>query len=115
VAVHDPPDDHVRERIPGFSLAAVAPGPPTGHHAYVSLGCWDVVHDSEHGLELILLAPDAAPRHALLVTIAAHYHANPDDAGFRLDLGHTVPIGQPWVSRLAVRPPARLTAVPVQR
>jgi Suppressor of fused protein (SUFU) len=70
VDVRDPPDARVRERI--------------------------AMHDSEHGLEFVLIAPDAAPRHALLVTIAAHYHANPDDAGFRLDLGHTVPIGEPW-------------------
>src|SRR5690349_20086497 len=96
VEVREPADAHVRERIPGFSFAAVAPGPVIGKHVYVSMGCWDAVHDGEHGLEFVIVAPDAAPRHALSVTMAAYYHANPDDAGFRLDLGHTVPIGEPW-------------------
>ncbi len=28
--------------------------------------------------------------------MTAYYHANPDDPTFRLDVGHTVPIGEPW-------------------
>ena len=96
VDVREPPDARVHDRIPGFSIAAVAPGPVIGKHVYVSIGCWDAVHDADHGLEFILVAPDATPRHPLLMTIAAYYHANPNDADFRLDVGHTVPIGEPW-------------------
>jgi len=96
VDVRESPDQRVQERIPRFSIAAVDPGPVIDKHVYVSMGCWDAVHDAEHGLEFVLIAPDAAPRHALLVAVTAYYHANPDDATFRLDLGHSVPIGEPW-------------------
>src|SRR4051812_44779420 len=96
VDVREPPDARVQERIPRFSIAAVAPGPVIDQHVYLSLGCWEAVHDGEHGLEFLLIAPDAEPRHALRVAMTAYYHANPKDATFRLDLGHTVPIGEPW-------------------
>jgi len=88
VDVREPPDARVQERIPRFGIAAVAPGPVIDKHVYVSIGCWEAVHDAEHGLEFVLVAPDAAPRHALRVAVTAYYHANPDDATFRLDLGH---------------------------
>ena len=29
--------------------------------------------------------------------MAAHYHCNPEDDSYRLDHGHTVPIGEPWL------------------
>src|SRR5690348_14280653 len=40
VDVREPPDGHVEERIPGFRVAAVAPGPVIGRRVYVSLGAW---------------------------------------------------------------------------
>ena len=96
VDVREPPDDRVLERIPGFRIAAVRRGPVFGRRVYVSLGCRDAVRTEEHGLEFVLVAPDDSERHLLWLTMAAYYHANPDDLGFRLDLGHTVPIGEPW-------------------
>jgi hypothetical protein len=53
------------------------------------------VHTGEHGLEFLLIAPDEAERHVLSIAMNAYYHANPD-VSFRLDHGHTVPIGEPW-------------------
>lgn len=100
VNVREPRDARVRGRIPGFRIAAIAPGPVIGKPVYVSMGCWDTVHDSGHGLEFVLVAPAAAAARPV-GEIAAHYHANPDDPGFRLDLGHTVPIQGPcqWRDR----------------
>jgi hypothetical protein len=85
----------VEERVPGFSVVRVAPG-DNGLWLYVSSGAWDAVHTEEHGLEFCLLAADADDHHPLLLAMAAYYHAN-DDESFRLDHGHTVPLGGPWL------------------
>lgn len=85
----------VQARVPGFRVAGVAPGPVIGLWVYVSLGCWDAVHVGEHGLEFLLIAAEDAPQCVTWLAMAAHYHANPDES-YRLDHGHTVPIGEPW-------------------
>jgi hypothetical protein len=86
----------VERRLPGFHEVLVPPGKPGGVWTYVSCGAWDAVHHGEHGLEFCLLAPERDDRHALSVAMIAHYHANPDES-YELDVGHTVPIGEPWV------------------
>ena len=54
------------------------------------------VHIEEHGLEFCLIAPERDHRHALILAMNAYYHAN-SDVSFRLDVGHTVPLGEPWL------------------
>jgi hypothetical protein len=61
-------------------VLVLAPGPRTRHWAYVSL--------SEP--PFILLAPSDDDLHVELVTMAAGYTPV-------LDIGHTVPIGRPWL------------------
>ena len=46
-------------------------------------------------LEFLITAPEADIRMVELLTIVAYYHAGPESQ--RLDIGHTVPIGAPWV------------------
>jgi hypothetical protein len=83
-------------RVPEFEALMVGPGPRTKLWTYVTLGCWDAVHtDSGHGLEFFLIAPGQDGRHLLTLGMAAYYHGGPSSQ--RLDHGHTVPIGEPWL------------------
>jgi Suppressor of fused protein (SUFU) len=84
------------QRVPGFAEVCVPPDASNQLCVYVSCGVWDAVHSDGHGLEFCLLAPERDHRHALIVAMNAYYHANPDER-YRLDVGHTVPLGEPWV------------------
>ena len=86
----------IEERVPGFVVVHAAPGPRTSMHTYVSCGTWDAMHVDEHGLEFCIVAPQADDCHRLYLAMNAFYHANPDPS-FRLDVGHTVPLGDPWL------------------
>ncbi|MET7807542.1 suppressor of fused domain protein [Micromonospora chersina] len=81
-------------RVPGFHVFRLAPGSGEGGWLYVSAGLWDATQHHGHGLEFVLYTAEPSDRHVETVTMNAYYHA----AGGRnaLDLGHTVPIGQPW-------------------
>lgn len=86
----------IRERVPSFGVLAAAPGPRIRAWTFVSIGCWAAVHNGGgHGLEFVLSARDSGDRHVELLAMTAYYHAGPP--GQRLDIGHTVPIGQGWV------------------
>jgi hypothetical protein len=86
----------IARRVEGFAVHAIHPGPRLDAWTYVSTGCWDAVHDDNgHGLEFVLAADTASGHHVELLAMLAHYHAGP--ASQRLDHGHTVPIGKPWV------------------
>lgn len=85
----------VETRLPGFRVMVVEPGPRTKLWTYVSMGAHQVRHD-EHAWEFFVLAQQPADAHVELITMTAHYHANSDPT-FRLGLGHTLPIGRPWL------------------
>lgn len=83
------------ERLPGFFVYEIGPGPRFPGWTYVSSGCWTAAHDvAGHGLEFVLSANTFDRRHVELVTMASYYHAGPDSQ--RLDWGHTVPVGEAW-------------------
>ncbi len=88
-------DGTIGQRVPDFAVAVVAPGPKLSLWAFVSLGCWDAVHEGEHGLEFVLLASEFDIHHMTTIERTAYYHAGP--ASQRLDDGHTVPIGESWI------------------
>ena len=85
----------INRRVPNFEVACIGPGPKIGLWTYVTLGCWDAMHQGEHGLEFILVGSGDDDRHLETLAMNAYYHAGPESQ--HLDLGHTVPIGQPWV------------------
>ena len=96
VEVFDVDDGPIQTRVPGFAEICVPPTASGQLWTYVSCGVWDAVHIEEHGLEFCLIAPERDHRHALILAMNAYYHANPDES-FRLDVGHTVPLGEPWL------------------
>lgn len=86
----------IDQRAPGMRVHEFAPGPRTPAWTYASVGVWSATHTAEgHGLEFVMLAPGQYDRMVELVTLAAFFHAGPESQ--RLDLGHTVPIGEPWL------------------
>jgi len=85
----------VEQRIPGFFVYAVGPGPRFAGWTYLTAGCWRATARHQHGLEFVLSTNTDDVRHVELLTMLAYYHAGQDSQ--RLDLGHTVPIGEPWM------------------
>lgn len=82
-------------RSPGFAVAKIEPGPKIQAWTYISLGCWETTQEQGHGLEFVLTSRTDNHRLTELITISSYYHCGPQDQ--RLDIGHTVPIGEPWL------------------
>jgi hypothetical protein len=78
------------EELPRLRVAEFAPGPKTGLWVYATIGAWEAREDSR--LEFLIAAPERNQRHVELVTMAAWYHGHRG-----LGVGHTLPIGQPWL------------------
>lgn len=71
-------------------IAEIAPGPKTSLWVYATVGASYARLDPR--LEFILLAQAQNTRHVELVTMTAWYHRHE-----KLGLGHTFPIGEPWL------------------
>ncbi|MGW7367459.1 suppressor of fused domain protein [Streptomyces sp. NPDC054841] len=82
-----------REAVPGLRVLVVAPGPRSGGWAYVTAGCWAAMENDGHGLEFVMTAHVRDQRFIDLMAMIAYYHCG----GHRLDLEHSMPIGEPWV------------------
>ena len=89
-------DGPIFRRVPEFRALLVAPGDRLPRMwTYVSLGCWDASHNEVgHGTEFVMTVSQPSDRHLLHLAMTAYYHAGSDHQ--RLDLGHTVPIGEGW-------------------
>ncbi len=86
----------IESRLPGFYVHEVGPGPRLQGWTYLSVGLWSAVHGVDgHGLEFLLSAPQRDDRLVELMTMVGYYHAGPSTQ--HLDLGHTMPIGEPWL------------------
>jgi hypothetical protein len=84
----------VYTRVPDLHILSVAPR--TSGQVYATAGLWDATNVHGHALEFVLYAPAVADQvHVETLTMVAYYHATGGD--YALDLGHTVPLGQPWV------------------
>ncbi|MFC8366933.1 MULTISPECIES: suppressor of fused domain protein [unclassified Streptomyces] len=81
-----------RQAVPGLRILTVGPGPRADSWAYITAGCWSAAGRSGHGLEFVLTAPVRDERFADLLAMTASYHTR-----HRLDLGHSLPIGEPWL------------------
>jgi len=82
----------IQDANPHFRVLRVAPAGPGGLWQYVSTGGWAATADDDYGLEFILSTPAETPRAVELLAMNVYYHR-----GGRLGLGHTVPIGEPWL------------------
>ncbi|MFJ6540232.1 suppressor of fused domain protein [Streptomyces sp. NPDC091385] len=82
-----------REVVPGLRVLVVGPGPQGDGWAYVTAGCWAAMEEDGHGLEFVMTAHVHDQRFVELMAMIAFYHCG----GHRLDLEHSMPIGEPWV------------------
>jgi hypothetical protein len=83
-------------RVPDFFVHEVGPGPRGPFWTYLSFGLWPVTQTEHgHGIEFVMTASVRSERLVELVTMAGYYHAGPPEQ--RLNLGHTVAIGEPWL------------------
>lgn len=90
------PSGRVYDRVPGFFVHEIAPGPRYDGWTYAGVGLWEAVHEETgHGLEFVMTAAARLDRVVELLAMAAFYHAGSPD--MRLGLGHTYPIGEPWL------------------
>ncbi|MFE3111477.1 suppressor of fused domain protein [Kitasatospora indigofera] len=82
-----------REVLAGLRVLVVGPGPRGGCWTYVTAGCSAGAQTDVRGLEFVMTAPVRDPRFVELMAMIAYYHCG----GHRLDLEHSMPIGEPWV------------------
>jgi hypothetical protein len=87
----------LRHVLPDLRLARIPPGERDEEWAYATLGVWQVTaaERERHGLvEFVFGAADDRDVHLQILGMVAHYDADPAE---RLGVGHTLPIGRPWV------------------
>ncbi|MFB6720008.1 suppressor of fused domain protein [Kribbella sp. NPDC056345] len=82
----------ILDQNPHFRVLRVPPTARGGLWTYLSIGGWAATPDDDHGLEFVLCTESADPRAVELLAMTAYYHR-----GGQLGLGHTVPIGEPWL------------------
>ena len=82
------------QRLRGFRVLRIGPGPRTGLWVFASVGASTIADGGRQ--EFVLCAPTDDPLHLETVAMVATYHAG--GGRDRLGLGHTVPIGRPWVA-----------------
>jgi hypothetical protein len=85
----------IHSRVPGFHVLRLSPGKDEHGWLYVTAGGWEATQQHGHGLEFVLWAPEESDRHVETLAMTSYYHA--EGGSFALDLGHTVPIGWPWL------------------
>ena len=76
-----------------FHVIEFAPGLRSDRWTYVSVGSGTVQPNGGRRIEFILCSREPSERHVEIVEMTAFYHVN----GHTLDVGHTLPIGQPWL------------------
>jgi hypothetical protein len=76
--------------LPELRIMEFAPGLRTSLWVYATVGASEARADPR--LEFVLVAPAQDTRHIELATMTAWYHLKE-----RLGLGHTLPIGEPWL------------------
>jgi len=82
----------IRQTNPHFRALRVAPKSPQGLWTYVSIGGWAATAEGNQGLEFVLTVPFETPRAVELLAMTVYYQR-----GGHLGLGHTFPVGEPWL------------------
>jgi hypothetical protein len=83
--------------LPDLRLLRIRPEGNGEEWVYTTLGAWEITapERGEQGLqEFVLGASEDRDIHLQILGMVAHYHADPAE---RLGVGHTLPIGRPWV------------------
>src|ERR1700748_1582306 len=83
----------IGEKNPHFRVLRIEPADKSDVWTYASVGAWAATGDQSHGLEVIIAMPAQDPRAVELLAMTAYYHR-----GGPLGLGHTIPIGEPWLA-----------------
>ncbi len=78
--------------LPRLRIAVLGPGPLTNLWVYATVGASEATPDPTDGLEFFMTVPSEDLRHVELLTMTAYYHRTEG-----LGLGHTFPIGEPWL------------------
>ena len=78
---------------PHFRALRIAPAEPGGLWQYVSVGGWAAAEGQGRGLEFVISTLAETPRAVELLAMVVYYHRSG-----RLGLGHTLPIGEPWLA-----------------
>jgi hypothetical protein len=87
----------LRRVLPRLRVLSIEPVGNEGEWVYTTLGTWEITagEREQHGLqEFVLAASEHRDVHLQILGMVAHYHADPAE---RLGVGHTFPIGRPWV------------------
>jgi hypothetical protein len=84
----------IKDILPQFRIIEVEPGPRSQLWVYISSGAWEAADKNTGYIEFMMIAPEKNVRFAELLAMVTFYHANPQH---RLGLGHTVPLGEPWL------------------
>ena len=85
----------VEDRLPGLHIAEIRPKDWPGITILATIGAWTGTRDSNHNLEFLALATSDVRTVRTRLAKVAYYNAGPPD--HRLGVGHTIPIGEPWV------------------
>lgn len=86
------PAGPILQANPHFRALRVSPSKPGELWTYISTGGWASSHDSRAGREFVLSLPTADPRGVELLAMVVFY-----DRADILGLGHSMPIGEPWL------------------
>lgn len=81
---------------PHFRALRVAPAKRGGLWQYVSVGGWAATETQGRGLEFVISTLTETPRAIELLAMVVYYHRTG-----HLGLGHTLPIGEPWLPESA--------------
>ena len=81
----------IREVVPGFEVARLAPATPGEPWLYVTLGVSLASPDDPTGLELVLPSPRENPRHVETLSSCGYFHSF-----YGLDLGKTMRVAHGW-------------------
>jgi hypothetical protein len=95
VDIEAPPQRRVYSRVPTYHLIVVRPAEPGDGWLYVTSGCWAATQREGHGIEFIVWGTEDRAEHRWAQMMTAWYHSGPPTD--RLGLGHTLPIGEPWL------------------
>ena len=82
----------ISQVVSEFKVVRFSPGPRIGLWVYCSVGASTIVHDGSGLHEFVVVSPVESDRIVEMLAMITYYHSN-----HNLGLGHTLPIGEPWL------------------